>query len=123
MENKFANKPNNGRIWLNRDKTGIQPDYSGTISLGGSDKSIALWSNTTKNGETYFGVKVDELRVKPEPDALGMLRSWSSSGHSEEMRKQMLDDKKEEAKVVESSQEKVVESPQEDDFSSDEIPF
>lgn len=96
MENKFANKPNNGKIWLNRDKTGPQPDYSGTISLGGSDKSIALWENKTKNGETYFGVKVDELRVKPE--------------------------QKEEAKVVESSQEKVVESPQ-DDFSSDEIPF
>lgn len=37
--------------------------------------------------------QIVEPKESTEPDALGMLRSWSSSGHSEEMRKQMLDDK------------------------------
>jgi len=37
--------------------------------------------------------QIAEPKESTEPDALGMLRSWSSSGHSEEMRKQMLDDK------------------------------
>jgi|11_taG_2_1085331.scaffolds.fasta_scaffold00979_10 hypothetical protein len=96
MENKFANKPNRGRIWLKRNKINDQPDYSGTIaiddsemSFDGSDKSIALWENKTKNGETYFSVRVEPLR-------------------------EIIDEKKE---------AKVVDLPKEDDFSSDDIPF
>jgi len=73
MDSKFEIKVNNGRVFANDyKKQDSHPDFKGEINVHGEIMDIALWTNKTKKGGTWYGIKVSEKRedqrpaVKPE---------------------------------------------------------
>lgn len=56
---------NSGAIFKNEKKAENHPDYRGKINVDGTDKDIALWLKTSKDGKTkFFSVKITEPYVK-----------------------------------------------------------
>jgi hypothetical protein len=51
---------NAGAIFKNETATGNQPTYRGKINVDGIDKQIAMWVKQTKDGKSFFSVKISE---------------------------------------------------------------
>ena len=62
---------NSGRLFKNDKKPegSNQPDYRGEINVDGTEKQLAAWIRTSKNGLTYMSLEVSDPYVaedKPE---------------------------------------------------------
>ena len=56
---------NLGAIFKNQKTSDNQPDYKGKINVDGTDKEIALWLKTAKDGTTkYFSAKISDVYNK-----------------------------------------------------------
>ncbi len=64
-------KMNTGLIFKNKEKTGQQPDYSGSCNINGEQLRIALWINENDRGK-YLSAKFSEQREQQEDNAIGM---------------------------------------------------
>jgi len=64
-------KENSGAIFKNSYKKegDKSPDYKGTINCDGNQKDIALWLSKSKDGKSYFSVKLSEPYKKEENTA------------------------------------------------------
>ena len=65
----FEHKPNQGSIWKNdyKEQGDNKPEYKGQVNVDGKLYEISLWINTTESGKKYFGARLSEPYVKPEP--------------------------------------------------------
>lgn len=57
---------NKGVLFKNeRKESENQPDYTGTVNVGGVDKDIAAWIKTSKDGtKKFLSLKVSEPRPR-----------------------------------------------------------
>jgi uncharacterized protein (DUF736 family) len=62
-------KDNSGAIFKHDKKDNEKaPDYSGKIVVDGTEKRIALWLNTSKDGtKKYFSVKISDFQQQTAP--------------------------------------------------------
>ena len=62
----FVHEEGTGTIFKNnyKEEGSKQPDYKGTMKIGGEDIKIVGWKRTTKNGDDYFYLAVDNFVPK-----------------------------------------------------------
>lgn len=79
---EFKNKENSGAIFKNLKKANEkQPDYSGTVNVGGTDKQIALWIKDGAKGK-FFSVQISEV-WKPKEGAAGTTAALPANNNFE----------------------------------------
>lgn len=57
-----------GSLWRNKDKTpeNKQPDYRGSLKIGGVEYWQSAWLNKAPSGETYMSFKYEQ-KVAQDP--------------------------------------------------------
>lgn len=59
----FTKKEGQGSLFKNDKKTAPnQPDYTGSIMVGGVEKRIAAWTRTARNGSTYLSISLSDFQ-------------------------------------------------------------
>lgn len=59
----FTKKEGQGSLFANDRKTSPnQPDFTGSIMIGGVDKRLAAWKRTAKNGSTYLSISISDFQ-------------------------------------------------------------
>ena len=60
-------KQNKGAIFKNENKSNEKhPDYRGKINWGGTEIEVSMWVNKSKEGKSYFSVRLQEPYKKME---------------------------------------------------------
>lgn len=60
---------NKGALFAAKDrKTDNHPAMTGKINLNGKDYNLSAWSNTSKKGDKYLSLKVDDFKPKQKED-------------------------------------------------------
>lgn len=49
----------------------MRPDMRGTIMIDGTKYSLSAWSNESKAGKKYLGLKISEFQEKPASNGAG----------------------------------------------------
>jgi uncharacterized protein (DUF736 family) len=59
---------NRGALFKNADKEGdSQPDYKGSINVGGQEYWLSSWLKTSKKGEKYMSLSVKPKEASRQP--------------------------------------------------------
>lgn len=59
----FTKKEGQGSLFKNDKKTSPnQPDFTGSIMIGGVEKRIAAWNKTSRNGGTYLSISISDFQ-------------------------------------------------------------
>lgn len=59
----YTKKEGQGSLFKNDKKTAPnQPDYTGSIMVGGVEKRIAAWTRTARNGSTYLSISLSDFQ-------------------------------------------------------------
>lgn len=57
-------KNNTGRLFTNSyKKNDNQPDFKGSGLVNGVEVSLSAWSNTDKNGNSYFSIQFEDMAL------------------------------------------------------------
>jgi uncharacterized protein (DUF736 family) len=70
----YDNTRNRGALFKNEDRTdeNKQPDYRGSLNIGGVDHWLSAWVNTSKKGTKYMSLSVkpkDAESARPKESA------------------------------------------------------
>lgn len=52
--------PNSGLAFRNRNHSGKAPHFKGEILIEGKRIELAMWENVGRDGQTYYGIKVQD---------------------------------------------------------------
>lgn len=53
----YEHKEGQGSLFKNEKQNDRQPDYKGTIVIGGTTYEIAAWEKTSRNGMSYMSLQ------------------------------------------------------------------
>lgn len=77
----FTKKEGQGSLFKNDKKTSPnQPDFTGSIMIGGVEKRIAAWNKTSRNGSTYLSISVSDFQGGQQGQSQGGYNGGSSRG-------------------------------------------
>jgi uncharacterized protein (DUF736 family) len=77
---KFVQKQDSGSLFKNDKKTQEkQPDFTGTIDVGGNVMRIAAWKKTGKKG-TFLSLKVSDFQDAPDKPVKGSAQEVDELG-------------------------------------------
>jgi len=64
MDNSsYTKKEGQGSLFKNDKKTSPnQPDFTGSIMIGGVEKRIAAWNKTSRNGGSYLSISISDFQ-------------------------------------------------------------
>ena len=60
----YEQKDNTGVLFKNDKTKDSQPDYTVTITIGGSKKRLASWVQDSKSGKKYMSLKISDFQPK-----------------------------------------------------------
>ena len=60
----YEQKDNTGVLFKNNKTKDSQPDYTGTITIGGIKKRLASWVQPSKSGKKYMSLKISDFQPK-----------------------------------------------------------
>ena len=59
----YTKKEGQGSLFKNDKKTAAnQPDFTGSVVIGGVEKRIAAWTRTARNGGTYLSISISDFQ-------------------------------------------------------------
>lgn len=62
----FEHKEGQGTLFKNEKQNDRQPDFKGTINIGGVTYEIAAWEKTSQRGGTFLSLQASLPREKSE---------------------------------------------------------
>lgn len=65
----YEHKEGQGSLFKNDKQNDRQPDYKGTIVIGGTTYEIAAWEKTSKNGMAYMSLQASLPRERSSQPA------------------------------------------------------
>ena len=77
--------PNSGLAFRNRNHSGKAPHFKGEILIEGKRIELAMWENVGRDGETYYGIKVQDAvaaEIERAEKRLEYLRNQSEQPES-----------------------------------------
>lgn len=84
----YTKKEGQGSLFKNDKKTSPnQPDFTGSIMIGGVEKRIAAWNRTSRNGGTYLSISISDFQGGQQGQGQGSYNggnrgSYNGGGHS-----------------------------------------
>ena len=76
----YTKKEGQGTLFKNDKKTSPnQPDFTGSIMVGGVEKRIAAWTKTARNGGSYLSLSISDFQGGQQGQ--GQERAGTTSGH------------------------------------------
>ena len=61
----YEHKEGQGSLFKNEKQNDRQPDFKGTILIGGMTYEVAAWERTSQKGEQYFNLQASLPRERP----------------------------------------------------------
>ena len=59
----YTKKEGQGSLFKNDKKTSPnQPDFTGSVVVGGVEKRLAAWNRTARNGSTYLSISISDFQ-------------------------------------------------------------
>lgn len=65
----YEHKEGQGSLFKNEKQNDRQPDYKGTILIGGVTYEVAAWERTSQRGSKYLSLQASMPRERSEQDA------------------------------------------------------
>lgn len=62
----YEHKEGQGSLFKNEKANDRQPDFKGTIVIGGVTYEVAAWKKTARSGKEYMSLQASEPRKKSE---------------------------------------------------------
>ena len=67
----YEHREGQGSLFKNDKKNDRQPDFKGTIMIGGVLYSISAWNRTAQNGREYISLQAEEKTEDARPQGNG----------------------------------------------------
>ena len=109
-----------GSLFLNEEKQGSQPDYTGNVKINGKTWRLAAWETTSQGGREYLSIKItdpEEFKRQQEQRNSGGQRSGGYGNTSQS------DFEKRRAEMRQRGEQARQQRDFGDDLADDDIPF